>query len=55
MKAIKCKLVVNTSNGYCMTPILCNSIAEAKKHAIGMGFAYRIFNEEGKLISKGFC
>lgn len=56
MKAIKCKLVVNTRNGYCLTPVKCNSIREAVREAKEYcAFAYRIFDESGKQIRSGFC
>ena len=54
-KAIKCKVVVNTSNGYCFTPKECGSIKSAIEYAKGMGFAYRIFDMNNKLIKEGYC
>lgn len=52
----KCKLIINTANGYCMTPIICESISEATRLGKeGCGFAYRIFNMKGELIKRGFC
>lgn len=53
MKSIKCKLVFNTRNGYCMQPIECKSIAEAIRIARDEEMAYRIF-VDGKCIKQGW-
>lgn len=55
MKAKPCTLIINTANGYCMTPQKCTSIREAIRVAKeSCGFAYRIFI--GKiLVARGFC
>lgn len=47
MKAIKCKLIMNNSWGYCYTPQTFESISAAKKTARemidnGYAFSYRI-------------
>ena len=52
----KCKLIVNSASGYCFTPIECKSIKEAiEEGKSSCGFAYRIFDTNGKLIKKGLC
>ena len=53
MKAIKCKLVLNTRWGYCMPPIECKSINEAIRIAREEEMAYRIF-VDGKCIKNGW-
>lgn len=45
-KSKKCLLVMNTRSGYIMSPIKCKSMAEAKRIAEKMGFAYRIFPDD---------
>lgn len=56
MKGKKCTLVVNTKNGYCFTPTSHNSINDAVKCGkSSFGFAYRIFDENNKLIKRGYC
>lgn len=53
---IDCILVINTRNGYCMTPERHSSLREAVKSAKNSwGFAYRIFDLNKKLIKHGFC
>ena len=55
MKAQKCTLIVNTRNGYCLTPEEHSSIKEAARAAKeSFGFAYRIF-VNGKNIRSGYC
>ena len=55
MAKIKCTVIVNTRNGYCLTPKEFDSVNKAKKYAKNaMGFAYRIFTEQGKII-RGYC
>lgn len=53
MKAIKCKLVMNTRWGYCMQPIECKSISEAIRIAREEEMVYRIF-VDGKCIKSGW-
>jgi hypothetical protein len=57
MKSIPCKVIVNTSYGYCFAPRNFDSINKAVKWARedSAGFAWRLFNLEGKLIKRGFC
>ena len=57
MKAIPCKLVVNSSRGYIFTPMEFPSINQAVKYGrtFGGGFAWRLFSLEGKLIKQGYC
>ena len=56
MKRIKYTLIINCKNGYCLAPVECGSISEAvKKGNEGIGFAYRIFDMDGKIIRRGFC
>lgn len=56
MKAQKCTLVINASNGYIFQPTIHKSIREAVREARkSFGFAFRIFNMEGKCIKNGFC
>ena len=43
MKSIPCKLIMNTKNGYILSPIDCKSINAALKIASENGLAYRIF------------
>ena len=31
MNKIKCKVIINTKDGYCLTPKECESIREAKE------------------------
>ena len=53
-KSKKCKLILNTSYGYCFTQNF-NSIASAVKFAKETGyFAYRIF-VDGHKVRSGFC
>lgn len=54
-RKIKCKVIVNTRNGYCLTPKVCDSIKEAKDFAKDTcGFAYRIFTEDNRVLC-GYC
>ena len=57
MRAIRCKLIVNTSNGYCCAPREFDSINAAVRYARedAVGFAWRLFDLNGKLIRRGFC
>jgi hypothetical protein len=57
MKAKPCKLIVNTRNGYCCAPQVFDSINQAVKYARheAGGFAWRLFDLDGKLIKSGFC
>ena len=57
MKPIPCKLVMNSSSGYTYEPIEFPSINQAVKYArvTRVGFAWRLFDLEGKLIKSGFC
>ena len=54
MNNIPCTVVCNTKMGYCMTPKKCSSIKEALQYARDLGMAYRIFDENGKLIKSGW-
>lgn len=49
----KCTLILNTKWGYCMQPILCNSISEALKKAKDSEMAYRIL-VDGKMVKRGW-
>ena len=54
MKSKKCKLILNTSSGYCLTQNF-ESIASAVRFAKESGFfAYRIF-VDGRKVRSGFC
>lgn len=56
MKAIKCKLVMNTASGRCTEPMEFPSVSKAVAFAKdSFYFRYRIFNENNKLIKEGFC
>lgn len=56
MKRNKCTLIINCRNGYCLTPVECNSVSEAvMKGKEGTGFAYRIFDSKGEILKRGFC
>lgn len=55
-KSIKCYVVCNNRWGYICGRKECDSIAEAKRYAEGLGFAYRIFDEtKKKVIKRGYC
>ena len=54
MNNIPCTVICNTKMGYCMTPKKCSSIKEALQYARDLGMAYRIFDENGKLIKSGW-
>ena len=57
MKPIPCRLIINSPRGYIFAPIEFQSVNQAVKYArsdVG-GFAWRLFNLEGKLIKRGFC
>lgn len=45
-KAKECVVILNTKNGYCLTPHKCKSINEAIKYAKNSGLAYRIYVDE---------
>ena len=53
MKSIPCKLIMNTKNGYILSPIDCKSINAALKIASENGLAYRIF-VNGQLVKSGW-
>ena len=57
MKAISCKLVINSSRGYVFTPMDFPSINQAVKYGrtFGCGFAWRLYSMDGNLIRRGFC
>lgn len=56
MKAKRCTLYLNTANGNIAEPIEFSSISKAVEYAKGSCyFAYRIFDENGKIIKRGFC
>ena len=57
MKAIPCKLVINSSRGYIFTPMEFPSIKKAVEYgrSDNGGFAWRLFTMDGKLIQSGFC
>ena len=57
MKPIRCKLIVNSSRGYCYTPREFDSINAAVRYARedAVGFAWRLVDLNGKLIRRGFC
>ena len=57
MKAIPCKLVINSSRGYIFTPIEFPSVKQALEYARSDngGFAWRLFTLDGKFIKRGFC
>lgn len=57
MKAIPCKLVINSSRGYIFTPIEFPSVNKALEYARSDngGFAWRLFDLDGNLIKRGFC
>lgn len=55
MNKIKCKVIINTKNGYCLAPKECESIREAKEYGkTSLGFAYRILTYDGRTIN-GYC
>lgn len=55
MNKIKCKVIINTKNGYCLTPQKCESISDAREYAkTSCGFAYRIITNDGRVIN-GYC
>lgn len=57
MKAIPCKLVINSSRGYIFTPQEFPSINQAYKYGRGFigGVWFRIFDLNGKIIKTGHC
>lgn len=57
MKAIPCKLAINSSRGYVFTPMEFPSVRQAVKYgrSDNGGFAWRLFTMDGKLIQSGFC
>jgi hypothetical protein len=55
-KAIPCKVVLNSRNGYVATPLDAPSIAEGIRMAKGSGwFRYRIVTADGRVARQGFC
>nr|DAL64118.1 MAG TPA_asm: Protein of unknown function (DUF2956) [Caudoviricetes sp.] len=52
-KSRKCTIIFNTSWGYCLYPIECESIAEGIKLAKSNQMPFRIMSE-GKLIRQGW-
>lgn len=57
MKAIPCSIIVNNRWGYCFQPQQFPSINQAYlygKNFLG-GFAFRIFDLNGKIIKCGYC
>lgn len=56
MKAIPCKVIVNTRMGHECAPCEFPSIAKGIKYGKheAAGFAYRII-ADGKLVRRGFC
>lgn len=57
MKPIPCLLIMNNARGYIFAPKEFPSINQAVKYARSDngGFAWRLFDLEGKLIRSGFC
>ena len=53
MKSMPCTLIMNTKNGYTLSPVQCNSIRQAVKTAKENGLAYRIF-VNGEQIKQGW-
>jgi hypothetical protein len=56
MKPIPCTIIINTRLGYCLTPVKFPSIRQA--YQVGKdfcGFAFRIYDRQGKLVRRGFC
>ena len=49
----KCTLIMNTKNGYILTPKECKSIAEAIRTANAAGLAYRVIID-GKTVKAGW-
>ena len=57
MKAIPCKLLINSSRGYTFTPVEFPSINQAVKYGrefIG-GFAWQLYTLDNKFIKSGYC
>lgn len=49
-------LIVNTKNGYCLTPSAHTSINSAYKSGReSCGFAFRIFDKNKNVVKRGFC
>ena len=58
MKAIPCKLFINSSRGFVFAPMEFPSVRQAVKYArreYAAGFAWRLFSMDGRLIRRGFC
>lgn len=57
MKAIPCKLVINSSRGYIFTPVEFPSIKKTLEYARSDkgGFAWRLFSMDGKFLQRGLC
>ena len=57
MKPIPCVLIVNSSRGRIYAPLNFPSIRQAVEYARSDngGFAWRLFNQEGRLIRQGYC
>lgn len=54
MKSKKCKIIFNTTYGYCMRPIECDSISSALRLAHETNMAFRLFDENGNKIKHGW-
>lgn len=57
MKPVPCVIIVNDRWGYCFKPEAFPSIKQAYlygKNFLG-GFAFRIFDIDGKIIKSGYC
>lgn len=57
MKAIPCKLVINSRRGYVYAPIEFPSVNQAVRYGREFtgGFAWRLYTLDDKLIKRGFC
>lgn len=57
MKAIPCRLIINSPRGYVFTPMDFPSINQAVKYGRSDygGFSWKLFTMDGKLIKRGFC
>lgn len=57
MKAIECKMILNTASGRCTEPQDFPSISKAIDYAKDSSyFAYRIYDKKNnKLVASGFC
>lgn len=54
MRGTKCKIIFNTKNGYCMTPIECKSISQAVNLAKETSMAFRIFVNGKGVVKRGW-